>query len=96
MRRSQASPPPWIPSDTIYNVKAQIQDRAGVSLGQQRLITAGRQLNDACTLSGCTIQNASTLHLALRLHEGVSTSSSDEDTLLSLASPAVAAAAAKR
>lgn len=56
------------PSDTVLSLKEKVQDKLAIPVNTQRLVYAGRNLNDDCTLHGSGIRKHFTLQLLLRFH----------------------------
>ncbi|XBI07213.1 hypothetical protein VPH35_135145 [Triticum aestivum] len=53
--------------DTVDCVKAMIQERDGIPADEQRLIHAGKQLEDGRTMADYALKDYATMHLLLRL-----------------------------
>ena len=63
---------------TIYEVKALLEKDIGVVVNQNRLIFAGKQLEDG-TLASYNIGTEATLHMILRLRGGMYQETSGKD-----------------
>ena len=58
-------------TDTIAQIKQQMAEKEGIAAEEQRLIFAGKNLDDTKTLQDYNINADSTIHLVLRVKGGL-------------------------
>jgi hypothetical protein len=66
---------------TVWLCKLEIQTTEGIPPDQQRLVFAGRQLMDECTLADYGITNGCVLHLVLKLRSSIGVYVAPSDTV---------------
>jgi len=54
----------------VARLKWTIEDKEGIPPDQQRLVCAGRQLEDVCSLAHYNLTEGSVVHMVLRLRGG--------------------------
>jgi hypothetical protein len=69
------------PSTLVEQLKRQIQDKEGIPLQQQRVVYAGKQLENNRAVSDYNIEKESTLYLLLRLR-AAGNRNREEDTVM--------------
>jgi len=58
------------PKDSVLGLKKRMEDRTGMRVQEQRLIAAGKVLQDDQMLGDCGIKNGDTVHLIARMRGG--------------------------